>query len=294
MKLLATIEPEIWPVKVDANEFELALVNITLNARDAMPNGGVISLTTENVLLSGSETLAKVTGEFVALRVSDTGTGIAPDLLPRVFDPFFTTKPAEKGSGLGLSQVYGFAHQSGGTVTIESELGKGTTVSLYLPRGHASADPVEDAPEPETASGGTVLLVEDNPSVAEVSGSMLEELGYRVLTVGDAASALEAIGKETFDLVVSDIIMAGAMDGLALARTIRERQPGLPVLLVTGYSQVANEAKADFIVIRKPFKLPELSRTTARMIAEAKQPAITNVVRLRDVRDGATSQTKPR
>jgi PAS domain S-box-containing protein len=294
VKLLATIEPEIWPVEVDANEFELALVNITLNARDAMPNGGVISLTAENVLLSGNETLAKATGEFVALRVTDTGTGIAPDLLPKVFDPFFTTKPAEKGSGLGLSQVYGFAHQSGGTVTVESELGQGTMVTLYLPRGYGSADPVEATLEPETASGGKVLLVEDNPNVAEVSRSMLQELGYRVLTVGDATSALEAIGKETFDLVVSDIIMAGSMDGLALARTIRERQPGLPVLLVTGYSHLANEAKADFIVIGKPFKLAELSRTTARMIAESKQPAITNVVRLRDVRDGGASLTKPR
>jgi CheY-like chemotaxis protein len=136
--------------------------------------------------------------------------------------------------------------------------------------------------------------VVDNPDDADVSVSMLEELGYRVLTVGDAASALEAIGKETFDLVVSDIIMAGSMDGLAMARTIRGRQPGLPVLLVTGYSHVANEAQADFIVIRKPFKLPELSRTTARMIAESKQPAITNVVRLRDVRDGGASRTKPR
>jgi PAS domain S-box-containing protein len=291
VKLRATIEPEIWPVKVDAHEFELALVNITLNARDAMPNGGVISLTAENILLSGNETLAKVTGEFVALRVADTGTGIAPDLLPKVFDPFFTTKPPEKGSGLGLSQVYGFAHQSGGTVTVESELGKGTMVTLYLPRGHDTADPVEDALEPETASGGKVLLVEDNPSVAEVSGSMLEELGYQVLTVGDAASALEAIGNEIFDLVVSDIVMAGSMDGLALACAIRERQPRLPVLLVTGFSQVANEAKADFIVIRKPLKLPELSRTTARMIAESKQPATTNVVRLRDVRDGSAPRT---
>jgi PAS domain S-box-containing protein len=294
IKLLATIDPQVWPVKVDANEFELALINITLNARDAMPNGGVISLTAENVLLSGNETLAKVAGEFVALRVTDTGTGIAPDLLPKVFDPFFTTKPAEKGSGLGLSQVYGFAHQSGGTVTIESELGKGTMVTLYLPRGYETAEPAQDVVEPETANGGTVLLVEDNPDVAEVSVSMLEALGYRVLTVGDAASALEIIGKETLDLVVSDIIMAGPMDGLTLARTIRERQPGLPLLLVTGYSHLVNEASADFMVIRKPFKLAELSRIAARMIAESKQPAITNVVRLRDVRDGGALRTKPR
>jgi PAS domain S-box-containing protein len=294
VKLVATIEPQVWPVRVDANEFELALVNITLNARDAMPSGGVISLTAENVTLSGNETLAKVAGEFVALRITDTGTGIAPDLLPKVFDPFFTTKPAEKGSGLGLSQVYGFAHQSGGTVNIESELGKGTAVTLFLPRGHETADAVQEALETESANGGTVLLVEDNPDVAEVNVAMLEELGYRVRTVGDAAAALEAIGEETFDLVVSDIIMAGPMDGLALARTLRERQPGLPVLLVTGYSHAASGAGADFIVLRKPFKLAELSRIAARMIAESKQPAITNLVRLRDVRLGGGLRSKPR
>jgi PAS domain S-box-containing protein len=294
VKLVATIEPQVWPVRVDANEFELALVNITLNARDAMPSGGVISLTAENVTLSGNETLAKVAGEFVALRITDTGIGIAPDLLLKVFDPFFTTKPAEKGSGLGLSQVYGFAHQSGGTVSIESELGKGTGVTLFLPRGHETADAVQEAPETESANGGTVLLVEDNPDVAEVNVAMLEELGYRVRTVGDAAAALEAIGEETFDLVVSDIIMAGPMDGLALARTLRERQPGLPVLLVTGYSHAASGAGADFIVLRKPFKLAELSRIAARMIAESKQPAITNLVRLRDVRLGGGLRSKPR
>jgi CheY-like chemotaxis protein len=153
---------------------------------------------------------------------------------------------------------------------------------------------VQEAPETESANGGTVLLVEDNPDVAEVNVAMLEELGYRVRTVGDAAAALEAIGEETFDLVVSDIIMAGPMDGLALARTLRERQPGLPVLLVTGYSHAASGAGADFIVLRKPFKLAELSRIAARMIAESKQPAITNLVRLRDVRLGGGLRSKPR
>ena len=193
VKLVTTINPKIWLVKVDPNELELALVNITLNARDAMPKGGVISFTAENITLSGNETFAKVEGDFVALRITDTGTGIPPDLLPKVFDPFFTTKPAEKGSGLGLSQVYGFAHQSGGTMTVESELGKGTTVTLYLPRGYEMAHPAEDEPEVEGKNGGRVLLVEDNPEVAEVSVSLLQELGYQVRTVADATAALEAI-----------------------------------------------------------------------------------------------------
>lgn len=245
----------------------------------------MISLAAENVELTGHETVAKVAGEFVALHVTDTGTGIAPDVLSKVFDPFFTTKAVGKGSGLGLSQVYGFVHQSGGTVTIDSELGKGTTVTLYLPRGHEMAEgslPEEAATE--RAEGGAVLLVEDNPEVAQVSISMLEALGYQVRTAGDANAALELLAVETFDLVISDIVMAGQMDGLALARTIREQQPTVPILLVTGYSQAVNEASDEFVVLRKPYKLAELSQTTARLIAAAKQPIGTNVVRLRDLR----------
>ena len=280
VKLVVTIGPEVWPVKVDANELELALVNLTLNSRDAMQGGGVISVTAENVVLSGKETVAKIEGDFVALRIADTGGGIAPDLLPKVFDPFFTTKGPEKGSGLGLSQVYGFAQQSGGAATIESELGKGTMVTLYLPRGSESAVESHDDMDVESASGGSVLLVEDNPEVAEVSAAMLDQLGYQVCVVGDAEAALNALASREFDLVITDVIMAGQMDGLALARTIRERRPELPVLLVTGYSQAADEASEEFILIRKPFDLGELSRTTTRMIAESKQPAHTNVVRL--------------
>ncbi len=284
VRLAATIEPDTWPIRVDGNEFELALVNLVLNARDAMASGGVVTLTTANVVLSGHETMAKIEGEFVVLKIADTGTGIAPDVLPKVFDPFFTTKPSGKGSGLGLSQVYGFAHQSGGTVTIDSELGRGTTVTLYLPRGDESLLADEEAPAAEGATGGIVLVVEDNPDVGEVTASMLEELGYQVQLAGDADTALAAIGKTAFDLVVSDIIMAGPMDGLALARAIRERKPGLPVLLVTGYSQMVDMANAEFIVMRKPFGLAELSWRAARMIAGSKQPAGANVVRLREAR----------
>ena len=132
--MLITIVPELWRVKVDANELEVALVNLALNARDAMPDGGTISITAENVVLEKADTQAGITGEFVALRINDTGLGIAPDVLPKVFDPFFTTKEVSKGSGLGLSQVHGFVHQSGGTLSIDSKLGLGTTVTLYLPR----------------------------------------------------------------------------------------------------------------------------------------------------------------
>jgi PAS domain S-box-containing protein len=289
VKLATMIGPEIWPVKVDSNELELALVNLALNARDAMPKGGVISLTAQNVTLSRGDTSAGIEGEFVTLRVTDTGSGIAPDVLSKVFDPFFTTKQMDKGSGLGLSQVYGFVHQSGGTVTIDSELGKGTTVTLYLPATNerASRGLGEPEAEAEHTGDGTVLLVEDNPDVAEVTTSMLGQLGYEVQAVGDANAALAAIERSQFDLVISDIVMAGPLDGMTLARAIRARHPNLPVLLVTGYSPAATDRAAEFVTMRKPFKLADLSRIAARMIAEARQPANTNIVRLRDARSAA-------
>jgi hypothetical protein len=172
-------------------------------------------------------------------------------VLPKVFDPFFTTKQADKGSGLGLSQVHGFAHQSGGTVTIESELGRGTTITLYLPQVEEESSSVEVDSDEVDAGRGLVLVVEDNPEVAEVTVAMLGQLGYEVEAVRDAGAALSLI---------------------------------LPVLLVTGYSHTAADISGDFVVMRKPFQLAELSRATVRLIAEAKQPPGSNVVRLRRAR----------
>jgi CheY-like chemotaxis protein len=284
------VGPEIWPVKLDANEFELAMVNLTLNARDAMPNGGVISIAAENVTLSPHDTPAAIEGAFVALGITDTGTGIAPDVLVKVFDPFFTTKPVNKGSGLGLSQVHGFVHQSGGTVTIDSELGKGTTITLYLPRASETAAAAPAEPKTENVGNGAVLVVEDNPEVAEVTVAILRQLGYDVEAAGDAEAALKAIGSRNFDLVVSDVIMAGSMDGRTLARAIRERKPGLPVLLVTGYGHVAGETSPEFTMMRKPFQAAELSRTAARLIAEARRPGGANVVRLREPKPAPSNE----
>jgi PAS domain S-box-containing protein len=293
--LAADIGQDTWPVKADANEFELALVNLALNARDAMPRGGIISITAENIVLGRGDTSANIEGEFVALHVSDSGCGIPPDVLPKVFDPFFTTKQANKGSGLGLSQVHGFAHQSGGTVTIATELGKGTTVTVYLPATHDKASPQTGArPQIDRAGDGTVLVVEDNPEVAEVIVSMVQELGYGVRVVSDANAALEAIGRQPFDLVISDIVMAGPMDGIALARAIRDREPAVPVVLVTGYSPAAGGRDAEFTTLRKPFQLAELSRVAARMIAESKQPPDANIVRLRTARSGTPARSEDR
>jgi PAS domain S-box-containing protein len=283
-KLVTHILPGTWPIRVDINEFELALVNLALNARDAMPQGGVITITSDNAQLAAKDTPARLEGEFVALTIADTGVGIAPDILPKVFDPFFTTKQGSKGSGLGLSQVYGFAHQSGGTVTVASELGRGTRVTLYLPR--ALAEPERQgapAPEPAAAASGTVLLVEDNPDVAEASVSVLEELGYRVEVADSADAAFKAVEGREFDLVVSDIVMAGATDGIGFAREMRQRSPLLPVLLVTGYSNESIGAGLEFTVLRKPYQATELSRAIAKAIAETR-PASSNLVRLSDVR----------
>jgi CheY-like chemotaxis protein len=287
--LTTAIEPDAWAVRVDINELELALINIVLNSRDAMPNGGLISITTENVTLSPKDTDAGIEGDFVALRVTDTGSGIAPDILSKIFDPFFTTKEAGKGSGLGLSQVHGFAHQSGGTVEVKTELGRGTTVVLYLPRAEADSPDRQVENCIDTADGGAVLVVEDNPEVAEVTISMLQQLGYSVSSATNAASALAMFENKRFDLVVSDIVMAGDMDGVGLARAIRDRAPEVAVLLVTGYSQAAQDALSEFPLLRKPFQIEELSRTSARLIAEARQPASSNIVRLKKPSPAAKS-----
>ena len=249
-----------------------------------MPEGGVITISAANTPLTGGSAAENLTGDFVALTVADTGCGIAPDIASKVFDPFFTTKQGRHGTGLGLSQVHGFAHQSGGTVTLDSELGKGTRITLYLPRARAGAENARPAPSDETSGIGWALLVEDNPDVLEVTVALLEQLGYQVEAVEDAQAALAAIGKRQFDLMISDIVMAGAMDGLALARDARRRHPELPIVLVTGYSDSAAAAQLEFMVLRKPYRLAELSRAIANVVAEMRQPTAGNLVRLRDAR----------
>jgi PAS domain S-box-containing protein len=282
-RLATAVAADCWLVKVDPGELELALVNLALNARDAMPGGGTVTLTAENIE-NPAGLPSELRGEFVALSVADTGSGIAPDLLDKVFDPFFTTKEVGKGSGLGLSQVHGFAHQSGGTVMLKSELGHGTTVTLYLPRSRETVAASEAEAAIDEGGTGRVLLVEDNPDVARASQLMLEQLGYSVTLVTDGAAALGAVEAEPFDLVMTDIVMAGSLDGVGVAQALRQRKPDLPVLLVTGYSDAASRVAGEYTVLRKPFLMAELSRTVARMIADTGQPAAPNVVRLRDIK----------
>ena len=260
VKLQLDLDRATWPVTVDVTELETALVNLVINARDAMPRDGTITIGAHNVAIPEEPDA----GEYVAISVTDTGTGIAPDLLSKIFDPFFTTKPVGKGTGLGLSQVHGFAHQAGGTVKVESELRKGTTVTILLPRDRINQPP--DQPETvESGGSGTVLLVEDNPDVAAVSASLLEQLGYVVRRVPDAEAALREVERDGFDLVFTDIVMPGKMDGLGLARRLREIRPDLPVLLATGYSDAAANVRGDFSILRKPYEIHQLCEAIAKL-----------------------------
>ena len=253
------VEPGVWPVMVDVAEFETALVNLVINARDAMTGGGVIIISAHNDKRGG-----EVGAGHVAISVQDTGTGIAPDILSKIFDPFFTTKPIGKGTGLGLSQVHGFAHQAGGTVRVTSELGKGTRITILLPRKDA-VSVAEDAGTVDIGGSGTVLLVEDNPEVASVSAGLLEQLGYTVRRVANAEAALREIELDGVDLVFSDIVMPGKMDGLGLARHLKATKPGLPILLASGYSDAALSVRGDFPILRKPYEIHELSQAIAKL-----------------------------
>jgi two-component system NtrC family sensor kinase len=258
------VPDDICAVKVDSGEFELAILNLAVNAKDAMPNGGTLSIRAKPVMLKGEASEEGLSGEFVAVRVADTGQGIPSDILARVFEPFFTTKEVGKGTGLGLSQVYGFAKQSGGLATISSAEGRGTAITLFLPRSH-DAPPVAPAitkPKQLLKDAGTVLLVEDNSDVAEVGAGYLRELGFNVRSVANAQAAIAALRLDAnVDLVFSDILMPGGMNGLDLAREIGERFPGIPVLLATGYSASAQDAvRHGVVVLQKPYDLEGLRR----------------------------------
>jgi CheY-like chemotaxis protein len=267
-------------VRVDPNEFELALVNVVINARDAMPKGGIITLSGGNVVLPDGESTKGLEGDYVAVSVGDTGTGIAPDIIGRVFDPFFTTKELGKGTGLGLSQVHGFAHQSGGTVVVRSKLGSGSTITFYLPRSEQNVCAVKDESECVSLRTGTALLVEDNPEVATATGLLLEQLGYKVITAENASVAMKLFSRGGIDLVVSDIVMAGEMDGIQLTQKLRGQNIRVPILLVTGYAEQLNNADTSFTVLRKPFRLIELNRAIWKASVEAAGLPAPNVVKL--------------
>jgi PAS domain S-box-containing protein len=254
------LDEDVSAVKVDLAELELAIVNISVNARDAMPSGGTFTLSVHNV--SGEDEISnkQLEERRVAIFCSDTGMGIPPNLLSKIFDPFFTTKEVGKGSGLGLSQVYGFAHQAGGTVKAQSKVGLGTTILVYLPRAEGQIankePPAKTSDQPQRPN---VLVVDDSAEVAEVTSSLFEQLGYATVYRDSAEEALSLLADGTkIDLVFSDIVMPGAIDGVGLAREIRSRYPMLPVVLTTGYSDAARAAPPDLRILRKPFDTDSL------------------------------------
>lgn len=253
VSLTIDVADDVWNIVADPNEFETALVNLVINARDAMPEGGSVIISAKNIPEKAQ----------VAISVEDTGVGIPDDIAAKVFDPFFTTKAVGKGTGLGLSQVHGFAHQAGGTVGIKSNLGTGTTIIMCLPK--AARQLGFEQEQASLKSSGTVLLVEDNPEVATVSTGLLEQLGYTVRWAADASAALANFEKDGIDIVFSDIVMPGKMDGIGLAKTIREKNPKIPILLVTGYSASTKEIGSQFPILRKPYELHELSRELQKL-----------------------------
>jgi PAS domain S-box-containing protein len=261
VKLAIDIASDVWAVAIDIAEFELALVNLVVNARDAMPDGGVITISARNVVFNGGENGLQLKGDHVALSVIDTGTGMTDDIVAKVFEPFFTTKAVGKGTGLGLSQVYGLARQSGGDVAIRSAPGHGTTVTIYLPRSHQPVAQIAAAESPVQVPGRgeTVLVVEDNPEVKTVAVELLEQLNYRPQSVDSARAALDLLASGArFDLVFTDVMLPGEFDGLALAGILAERYPSLPVLLTSGYAKALTEQHG-LPIVRKPYQMATLA-----------------------------------
>jgi signal transduction histidine kinase/ActR/RegA family two-component response regulator len=273
----------LWTAEADPNQLESALLNLVINARDAMPNGGNLTVETSNRHLDSVFTAAYGTlqpGDYVELSVSDSGCGIPESLMGRVFDPFFTTKPIGQGTGLGLSMIYGFARQSGGHVTIHSEVGKGTTVSLFLPRFVGEmvvAEAANPARLPFANAGETVLIVEDDPAVRVLISAVLKELGYAFVEASDANTALPIIeSDQRIDLMISDVGLPG-MNGRQLAEIGRQIRPELKVLFITGYAEHA-AVRGGFLdpgmqLITKPFTFDLLTAKVREMIRAAASQA---------------------
>jgi CheY-like chemotaxis protein/anti-sigma regulatory factor (Ser/Thr protein kinase) len=269
------LDAGLWQALTDAHQLESALLNLVINARDALPHGGTVRIETRNVYLSdsGNGLDAVSAGDYVALLVTDNGTGMPPEVMARAFDPFFTTKPIGQGTGLGLSMIYGYAKQSKGHVRLDSLPGQGTTVGLYLPRYlGADVEPPRLASPTVTAhsAGKTVLVVEDEPVVRQMVVDLLRELGYATLQAEDARSALPLLESgRPIDLLLSDVGLPG-MNGRQLAEIARQRRPGLKVLFATGYAEGAHlEGYLDpgMTLITKPFNLDALATRVGETLA---------------------------
>jgi signal transduction histidine kinase/ActR/RegA family two-component response regulator len=269
---------DLWPVAVDESQLEAALVNMAINARDAMPNGGRLVVETRNTSLDKDYCEKYVDlspGEFVEIDVTDNGTGMPPEVLSRVFEPFFTTKDPARGTGLGLSTVFGFMRQSGGHVTAYSEVGLGTTFKLYLPRAKGELASVQASPAAATnAPTGTphetILVVEDNPEIRAMVVKQLIELGYEVLQAENAMDALERLATAAVDLMFTDMVMPGKINGKQLAWIARFKQPSLKVLFTSGFPGTADvegaQLEPDDVLLRKPYRKADLAQAVRAIL----------------------------
>jgi len=266
--------PDLWPATVDPTQFDDAIVNLAINARDAMPSGGTLTISTQNVTLDEEYTAAYVDvapGDYVMLAISDTGTGMAPDVVARAFEPFFTTKSEGKGTGLGLSQVFGWVKQSGGHIKIYSELGHGTTFKLYLPRAKSLSPAANQRAEPAMQKGDeTILVVEDNPSVRKAVIRQLHDLGYRTIEAESGAAALRIVRDgASFDMVLTDVIMPGGLTGYQLVDELRLSDPDLKVLFTSGYTELAappDRPASKDPLLSKPYRKQDLGRAVRAVL----------------------------
>jgi signal transduction histidine kinase/ActR/RegA family two-component response regulator len=272
------LDDAVWDVLVDPAQLEASLVNLATNARDAMPQGGRLIITTGNRRLDAeyAATHAELApGDYVMVEVSDSGGGIPPEVMARIFEPFFTTKEPGKGTGLGLSMVFGFVKQSGGHINVYSEVGVGTTFRLYLPRDPADLPAAAEAQAAAPAGGGdeTILLVEDNEAVRRIVKRQLDSLGYRVAEASTAAEALERLADEDITLLFSDIVMPGGMSGIELAHAARARWPGLRVLLTSGFPEARLSGTGYPVdgvrLLSKPYGRDQLARTLREALDRA-------------------------
>ena len=262
IEVITEISDQLWPIDADAGALELALLNLAFNARDAMKEGGSLKISAHNEVLDGKP--EGLRGEHVALRITDTGTGMDRETREKVFEPFFTTKTFGEGTGLGLSQVFGFAKQIGGAITVDSEVGKGSTFTLYVPASKGLAG--TEAKVNGAHALGRVLVVEDDSLVAELAAGMLDELGFEATVVHSAKEALERLaGGDRPKLIFSDVVMPGGISGIELAHKVRDRFPELPILLTTGYSeQVAGTH--GFPVLQKPYEMDALASAVGKLL----------------------------
>jgi two-component system CheB/CheR fusion protein len=276
ISISAVLAPGLWSAQVDPAQVMDVLLNLAINARDAMPQGGLLTIRTENVTLDPSYSnthVDVVPGDYVVMSVTDTGTGMRPEVLARATEPFFSTKDPDDGTGLGLSMCFGFAKQSGGHLAIYSEVGVGTTVRLYLPRADAGAA-AEPATETEQSPPGgareVILLVEDNDEMRRMATRSLTTLGYEVHVAADGTAALAALRTAgPVDLLFTDVVMPGGLNGYQLAEAARELVPGLRVLFTTGFAQLGDGDTAAYgaEVLHKPYRREELAQRVRTVLA---------------------------